>query len=297
MDKSTKKLAVIILNWNGFNDSKKCINSVMKQLPKNASVYVLDNGSEINEAEKLTQEFNGSISIFRSETNLGFTGGCNYLVKIARANNYDYYLFLNNDAEIGPSFFDEMLNTMKNNNKIGILSPVIYSAQNHNKVIDSGGQYSWLAAKFKQDTYKPSEIKNASFITGCSMLLRSKVIYDSTVFDDRFFAYFEDAALCTRVLKLGYELKITPEASIYHEVAASSGKESAFKTYLMSRNRILFVKYYLPLIYRFYFFPFSTAKLLIAFLYFPLKKRPDRAKAFWRGYYHGWTSRTGVPKL
>jgi GT2 family glycosyltransferase len=291
------KIAVIILNWNGLKDTENCLNNLYKQLDKSTRVFLLDNGSNNDESKIIEQEFNhNSIEIFRVENNLGFTGGCNYLIKRANKYNPEYYLFLNNDTEIPSNFLKELSSIMDSHLELGALSPVIHDAEKNNEVIFSGGKFKWLTARFFHSSARINNLVYAPFITGASMIVRRKATNNYNIFDDRFFAYFEDAALCKEIRSKGYKLGITPSVNIYHKVAASSGKESSFLTYLISRNRILYVRFYQPIVYQIYFAFFSTAKLIFSIAYFTIHKRPDRAKAFLAGYFDGWRLITGKPR-
>jgi GT2 family glycosyltransferase len=291
------RIAVLVLNWNGVEDTKQCLEKMLEQAKDRIAIFVLDNGSKNNEARTIARYFQNKIKIFRSETNLGFTGGCNFLVKKAASYVPDYYLLINNDAEIGEKFFTNLLNIMDGNNKIGLLNPMIYSKEHPNIIEGSGGYFNWIRAKIVVTKDKPKRIRKTSFASGCALIVRPELLEHEELFDNRFFAYFEDAALSVCSFRKGYEAAVTPNASIYHEGAASTGNESPFKTYLMSRNRILFVKYYMPKIYIAYFAIISTIKLLISLIYFPLHKESKRAIAFSKGYIDGWRSKTGAPSL
>lgn len=62
-----------MLNWNGFNHTIKCIESLRDITYNNAEVVLVDNGSENSEVEKL-REIAG-IKLIENDKNYGFTGG------------------------------------------------------------------------------------------------------------------------------------------------------------------------------------------------------------------------------
>jgi GT2 family glycosyltransferase len=292
-----KMVAVLILNWNGVKDTLRCIEKVADQKENNISIYVLDNGSENNEAKIITNKYGRIVQVYRAKTNLGYTGGSNFLINKASITKPDYFLLLNNDTLIGDNFFQSLIQVMNENSNIGLLNPLIYSSRKKNEIEVSGGRLSWINAKIKIYRDKPKILRLSSFATGCALMVRPVIINNGKLFDDRFFAYFEDAALSLTASSSGYDVAITPKTFVYHKGAASSGNESSFKTYLMSRNRILFVKYYLPKYYILYFAVISTLKLILSFIYFRLIRQGHRISAFRKGYVDGWLSRTGEPNL
>ena len=74
-------VAVVVLNWNGLDDTRACVRSLLAQGYGNCAVHVVDNGSDNAEAEVLEREFVGAAEIHRNAHNLGFTGGHNILLR------------------------------------------------------------------------------------------------------------------------------------------------------------------------------------------------------------------------
>src|SRR5215203_3989399 len=90
---------IIILNWNGFSDTVKCLNSLMESDLSNTTVLVIDNGSANNEAARLAELFPG-ISVLPQKENTGFCGGNNIGIRKAMEDGAELILLLNNDTII-----------------------------------------------------------------------------------------------------------------------------------------------------------------------------------------------------
>jgi GT2 family glycosyltransferase len=85
------------------------------------------------------------------------------------------------------------------------------------------------------------------YVTGAAMLLRADVLREVGGFDQRFFAYWEEFDLCTRILRHGgWNLGVVGGAECVHLERASSGVASPFVTHLMCRNAWLFVRKHRP---------------------------------------------------
>ncbi|MEK7570952.1 MAG: glycosyltransferase family 2 protein [Patescibacteria group bacterium] len=289
-------VSIIILNWNGIENTKKCLDSLLIIHDVAYEVIVIDNGSRVDEAAELKKIYTTKITVYRQTENTGFTGGCNLGITQAKKNNPDFYLLLNNDTQVTPPFLKELIQTARSNKKIGIVSPVIYDSKREN-ILFSGGSINWFLGKTFHKKEYLIKVKANEFITGCCFLIKKQVIESIGLLDKQFFAYFEDAAYCISARKAGYYCVCAPRAIIFHQQTASSDKRGPFNTYLMARNRILFVNNYAPKVIKYYFFFFNALKLIIAFSFFLITRQQERAYAYYKGYLDGTLGRGGVPRI
>lgn len=291
-----QSMAIIILNWNGFDDTVTCLNSLLKIDFPSYKVVIVDNGSTIDEATKLRNLFGNVVDIIRLNSNLGYTGGCNAGIEFALEKyNSDYILLLNNDTEVDPNFLDFLVETSQSDPKIGIAGSILIDYVNRDKINYSGGGINWLLAKHYRRSSPINQVKKTTIVTGCSMLIKKEVIEKIGLLDDDFFAYFEDSIYCLKAQKAGYHCVCDPRSIVYHKEQGSTGHKSKIYTYLMSRNRILYVNKYTPLFYRFYFLFFISLKLLAVQIFFLLTGQTARAYAFRKGFVDGMRGVVGPP--
>src|SRR3989344_5030784 len=116
-------VSIIILNYNGLDFSRQCLRSALKTSYPNFQVYLVDNGSKINEAEILRKEFaDGRIKFIRFNRNWGFVEGNNKTVKRLSSK---YAVFLNNDTEVKPDWLEPLVLEMESDEKVGACQPKI----------------------------------------------------------------------------------------------------------------------------------------------------------------------------
>ena len=118
------KIAIVILNWNGYEDTSECIISLKKITYDNYQIVVVDNGSIQDDYLLLKKNFS-DIEVVRSESNLGFTGGNNLGIENAMKMNPDYFLLLNNDTTVEPDFIQRLLDVFEKEKNAGIAAPQI----------------------------------------------------------------------------------------------------------------------------------------------------------------------------
>jgi len=153
------KVAIIILNYNCWQDSIETIESVLKNDYSNFEIIVIDNYSSDDSWEKLSHWYNkqknkalsatSKILLMKNEVNSGFAGGNNLGIKIALERGADYILILNPDVEVKPNFLTELMNwALKNKSKkIGFLGPRIFYYHNRNLIYSNGGKINWSLTK------------------------------------------------------------------------------------------------------------------------------------------------------
>lgn len=290
-------VAIIMLNWNGIEYTKKSLDSVLQITGVSYKIFLIDNGSQNDEGNELKRIYKDKIILHRLPTNTGFTGGCNYGIRHAQSYNPEFFLLLNNDTIVEKDFLEKLVTTARSDKKIGIVSPAIYNIETKKDIIFSGGDIRWWFGKTFHKTDKLKSYEPFSFITGCCFLIKKEVIKKIGYLDSQFFAYFEDAAYCVTARKAGYICVCEPKAIIYHEETAASDKKGIFHTYIMSRNRILFVNSYAPIRIRFFFFLFNIVKSIGALFFFLFTRQYKRVYAYAKGYLDGNLGRGGTPRL
>ena len=115
---------VVILNWNGLDDTLECLASLRKQNYPALNIHVVDNGSVKDEAGTIERE-HPEVSVLRQAKNLGFCGGNNIGIKRALAEGADFVLILNNDTIVPPDCISDLVHGAKELEDLGSASPLI----------------------------------------------------------------------------------------------------------------------------------------------------------------------------
>lgn len=295
-------VAIIIINWNNFEDSKKCLISLQACTYPNFLTIVVDNGSTDGSGNQLKNDFGNFAQFIFSPKNLGFSGGNNLGIRYALDNDFDYVMELNNDTEVTPEFLTYLINSIHDKPQYGAAQPLIFfNGENRNKIWNAGGtlikplgiSVTRMVNKFKPKNFVGSE---TDWITGCAFLIKSDVIKKTGLMREfYFFGSFEDVDMSIRIKDLGYKLWMEPTSEIYHSVGNSSkskkkGKEGYLNPivhYLYQRNQIIFIKHHTPKL----FIPFAIfvqfLKMIPFSIYFLLRNRKIKLKNRWRGFKDG----------
>lgn len=239
------KVSIILVNYNGNEDTIDCVDSLNKTSYQNKEIVVVDNASALQDeqAESLPQ----NVVLIRSRENLGFSGGNNLGIHYAMENHADYVMLLNNDTVVEPDFIDALVRGAEAHHDAGIITGKIVYYSKPDYLWYAGGYMNLNTArihhyKVRQKDDDSAEDQAVTFATGCLMMMPVDVIRQLGSLDEIFFMYSEDAEYCDRVLKAGYQIWYIPSAKIYHKVSASSGGAgSKLSQYYRTRNEMYLV--------------------------------------------------------
>ncbi len=264
---TTPKVFIIILNWNGKEDTIECIESVKLLRYPNFEIVIVDNGSTDSSEDVIKNKY-PYIKLIQTGDNLGYAEGNNIGIRYAMEKDADYVFLLNNDTIVEKDALDNLVDYAEKKSMIGIVGPKILLYHDQNVIWFAGGIidfFSGLSHKGggKKDDGTFDEIQETDYITGCALLIKSDVINKIGLMDRNYFLLFEEADWCLRARNSGFKLFYVPTARVYHKCSVSFGKiDKQYSTsaplwiYYYVRNNFLFIKK-----------NYSGKCILIAYLY------------------------------
>ncbi len=226
--------AIILLNWNGADDTIACLNSLNKA-EGDFFVVCVDNDSSDNSIERL-QEWNATVShrfafhLLQENENHGFAKGNNVGVQYAMQFNPDYYLLLNNDTEVESDFLSRLLGFSTAHSEYKALMPRINYYGDKSLVWLCGGDLTFGSRERFYHNESESSVHKVefipiTFITGCALFAHSSLLMeDGNLLTNRFFFGEEDYEFSMRMKRDGYLMACIPNSVIYHKVGVSRDK-------------------------------------------------------------------------
>jgi len=289
-------VAIIVLNWNGYEFTRKCLLSLSRVKSDHYQIVLVDNASTDNSIPRLKEEFDKPKYLI-NEKNLGFTGGNNVGIRYALEAGFEYVMLLNNDTEVKPDFLAILLNTISQNPKLGAVQPLIYFLNNRIEVWNAGGKFNVWTGGSLPITKIPASMDPycTDWITGCCILVRSSLIKQIGLLNDKYFAYFEDVDWSLRMREKGFDLVVVPSSVIYHEAGAASkakrktkeGVLSPMVHYLNTRNQFFQVRNHVKGIQIIFAWPYQMMKITLFAIYFLIRARRKKLNAILKGFSDG----------
>lgn len=244
------KITIILLNYNNFNDTINCINSLKKVKYSNFEIIVVDNKSKNNSLEILKSLEDSHIHITSSQKNGGYAYGNNYGIAIAKKHKADFFLLLNNDTVVTDTFINGLLACFSFEKNVGIGTCRIMYNSEPDKIWYAGGKIDWNNLRavhigLNKRSYRNSGMEEVDFVSGCCMMISAQCLDKIGGLPEEYFMYYEDLDFCIKAQEAGFKLVYNPEAVIYHCVSSSGGGEdSPFVIEWINRSRRTFYKKY-----------------------------------------------------
>ena len=352
--KEWPKVAIIILNWNGWKDTIECLESVFRNTYPNYQVIVVDNGSTDGSIEKIkawadgkqevltpefthplyhlshppvkksipyiyyareeaekggnfeleekvTREWRGQkkpnskelnstsaypLIFIQTSENLGYAGGNNVGIKyMLYKKNIDYFLLLNNDMIVDKIFLISLFCIPKNNNKIGVVGPKVYSYENFQEFYCAGCTiemnilkkgFVFQRGRGKIDRGQYNIIEEMDYIDGCCLKVNCDVVKTIGLMDERYFLYFEDTDWILRMKHFGWKSLYIPQSIVWHKGSSTMGQNNPLKFYYMTRNKLLLLQKIFKIKFWFFLYPLLLGKAFITIFHLLFfKKKSD----------------------
>lgn len=237
------ELSIITINYNGLKDTCALIES----FPFNdkMEVIVVDNASENNEAEQISNRF-PDVKVIKSDKNLGFAGGNNLGIKASKGK----FLFLvNNDTYFEDFNIQALIDRLNSDPNIGIVCPKIKFAWSPQPIQFAG--YTQLsnitirnqAIGFGEEDHGQYDVAHTTpYAHGAAMLIKRETIDKVGLMPECYFLYYEELDWSMMFTRAGYQIWYEPKCTIYHKESQATGQNSPLRTYYITRNRLRLVK-------------------------------------------------------
>jgi GT2 family glycosyltransferase len=232
------RVSVIVPNWNGAEHLPACLDSLLAQQSK-AHIIVVDNGSA-DDSRRLLSEKYPAVEVIALSRNRGFAGGVNAGLRRAMELGCKYAALLNNDAVAEPGWLKSLVAALDKNAKTGIAASKMLSI--NGQYIDSTGEnYSiwglpYPRGRGQADHGQFDSQRQVFGASGGASLYRLKMLEQIGLFDEAFFAYYEDVDLSFRAQLAGWQVIFEPSAIVRHQIGATSSRLSGFATYHTLKN-------------------------------------------------------------
>ena len=217
---------IVVLNWNGADDTLACLESLVAVQSPSCRVLVVDNGSTDGSAEKIRVAF-PEIELLLLPSNIGYAGGNNAGFRRVLELKAEFVIFLNNDTIVDAGFCTPLLETLQRNPLAGIAVPKIFYLDQPGTLWYAGGMVTLSTGLIRHIGLRQKDAPQfdhpgiTGYATGCCIAMRSRDFDEAGGFDEGFRMYAEDVDLSLRIRSLGMSINYVPSSRIWHKVSAS----------------------------------------------------------------------------
>lgn len=303
-------LAVLILNYNGCEDTLECVKSVLGGWRGEYELVVIDNASTDDSVKKLrawaedqcpllkaasgpdqrtfsegtSQRGVPRLTLLEAPSNLGFAGGNNVGIRYALARGATWILILNNDTIVERGTLPTLVEGAERAGA-DLAGCSIYEYGDPTKPWYFGGIFHWWGGRTitsLRSVAKSQVAVETDWITGCCLIVRRRVFEKIGLLDERAFLYYEDEDFCQRAAQAGFKRVVVLGARIYHKVSQSSGVGSPLMYYHATMSRTYFHRKHHRFVSHVAFLALFLLRSMARSLLWSVEGRWDLVDATWR---------------
>lgn len=248
------RISIIVLNWNGKQDTLECLDSLAALTYPNFNVVVVDNGSTDDSLARLrSYDAPHPLTLLETGRNLGYAGGNNVGTRHALEQGADFVLVLNNDTIVAPDLLGQLLEAAQRTPDAGVFSARIMYFDEPGRVWFDGASWNRSSLQMEwpgqgeEDCDLDKVDHDTDYACGAALFFRSEVAHQIGLLDESFFLVWEEVDWCFRARKAGWRNVVVPAAKVWHKIGVSFGSESSpLRTYFSIRNELLWFSRHAP---------------------------------------------------
>lgn len=242
--KIEKRLAVILLNYNNYDETIRCVNRLENIGVSDDSIVVVDNHSTDGSVDYLKKGI-VNIKIIENDVNGGYAAGNNKGILYAESMGFKYVCVMNCDMQFTYDFITPLIDYLLSNSDVGVVGPCLRRSEN-GLIAGAGGTIHLYTGKsnfnFKDQVYRQMGPIECDYISGGCMVAKIENLKDVGLIPEVYFLDYEDNELCMTLKRNGMKVVCLSNVYIFHEGESTIDKISGLGIYFMQRNRVLFEK-------------------------------------------------------
>jgi len=236
------QVAVVVLNWNGADDTLACLESLRASTAP-PHVIVVDNGSTDDSVTRIGASGLAD-DVVRTGANLGYAEGNNVGLRLALEHRFAVIAVLNNDTIVEPDALELLLEQLPASGHRAVSPEIRYFDRPGESwfaggVVDRGWPRHLQPVELAglEQSLRPSEC-----LSGCCIVARRETWERVGFFDPGYFLIFEDSDWSMRAVRHGVALYVVTASTIRHRVSSSFGRgpASPLGGYYFVRNGLRF---------------------------------------------------------
>ena len=233
------KLGIVISNYNGWQDTLSCLDSLRQQTFRDFEVLLLDDASTDDSVERLRDVGDERVIFLPQKQNRGFAAVNNIGIRRALQDGAEWIMLLNNDTACAPDMLEKLLAQTPPES---VSCPKMLFMDPPDEIWFAGGTLERKTSKVvhlgghAKDGPAFSEKKQVGFITFCCVLFPRSVVEKVGYLNEDLFMYCEDVDYCIRLTDAGIPMWYLPDAVLHHKAGGTAG--GMLSVYYITRNTL-----------------------------------------------------------
>jgi N-acetylglucosaminyl-diphospho-decaprenol L-rhamnosyltransferase len=228
----TEDFAAVILTYGHEPNHKELVLRLTKQGILREKIVVVHNPISPNVA---TRQDEDGVEIVHNAINMGYGGAINVGLKCPQVESSTAVFAVTDDVSIADDTLEIITSAVTENPKIGIFGTAVYYPSG--ELFSLGGiSRGGGSIRHNLDPCITNGVAKCDWVDAAAWVIRSEVLQDVGLLEERYFMYFEEALICLKARRAGWNIGTIVDAIITQ--SPGGNKRPAAASYLMSRNQL-----------------------------------------------------------
>ena len=245
-DWTAEDVSVVLLNFNGADDTLACLESLAALTSAPGAVHVVDNASEDDSVERIRQAF-PSVNISVNAANLGFGAGLNPVLETLLAGGCEWIWLLNNDTRVEPGTLDALLAQARAHPDAGAIGARIVDMDPPHASADLGRRQDRLVARQQPAFHRVGCRRTAGLPHRVPRCCCAPKPFARSACSTRAFSLLGRRRPVPEAARGRLETHRGPESVVQHRLSATTGEASPRKDELINASAVRFFRKHGPL--------------------------------------------------
>ncbi len=241
---SAPRVVLAVATWNGRHLLETFLPSVAAQRFRDFRLVVVDDASTDDTIAWLAAEW-PEVEVVALAINGGVTRAFNHCVRAA--GDAELVALFNNDIELDPDCLGELVAALDAHPEAGSAGAKLLNFHRRGELDGAGDTFDWAGTATRRGHGESDrgQYQTPEAVFGAcagAALYRRSAFVRVGLFDERFFAFFEDVDWNFRAQLAGLTARYVPSAIAFHMGSATLGRGlTDFARYQLTRNAIWIV--------------------------------------------------------
>ena len=238
-------VGVVVVHYGPLSVTFRCLKSLDRLDYGPLRVILVDNTGQESRYSAYLGRFRRRISVVPMHGNAGFAAAVNRGMAKAAAGGAEYAWLVNNDAVVSRGALTALVRTMERMPQAGVAGSRITDDGVPPRIWHAGGRIDLKTGQTHhigsgmRDCGQFDRLREMDYVTGCSMLIRARMIREVGMLDENFVMYYEETDLCIRARKAGWKVVYVPGSRVCHCISGREDRGDWGWLYYETRNRLL----------------------------------------------------------
>lgn len=212
----SRRVLVSVLNYNTVDDTIVTLRCLERQTGVSFDLEWVDNASTDDSVAAIRRAM-PHIAFVQNESNTGYSGGMNSILRRAHQAGYDHVIICNNDIEIDVDAVARMVAVAESHPDAGLVGGIEVDYFTQQLRAGCGSGFSMWHPRIEWSTERQPPVQQCDFVQGAMLLFTRRALDAGVAMDERLFMYYEEVDIGFQIRRAGLRSYVNADVLVQHK--------------------------------------------------------------------------------